>query len=686
MLLASALAFAGTADGVRAEDETSEASGGEAETEGTAADASEDEGAHAYSASARVARPIASTNAVDPTASATVVDLERRMTAFETFRHVLSEVPGARVIGNGAIGGFQAVAIRGADLSQTTVLFDDLPVGGPEAGAIDLGLFPLPSLRRVEVYRGGAPVWYSSGAIGGVVRLVPREDGGDHAQLSVEGGSFGTYRATGELAASARTFRLHSSFGVFGSEQDFRYLDDNGTRFDPTDDRERRWQNAQFFQGNGVVQATSETRIGRFDLLLLGLGRDGGVPGQGTQRTLQSHQAILQGLGLLAYRKNGTVRGGRAYRLQVRFGTAARRNQFDDPYGETAASPGTFADDRTVSPSGRLAFAIEATRWLEFTTVTNVVHDAFHSHEENPLVPDRDSSRTTLTSALEARLHHHLGPVRFELRPSVTIAHASVDARWDDAGTEMHTKSSQTAPLYRVGAVVAPHEMVAFSASVYSGARFPTVLELFGDRRLVLDNPDLRPENGQGVDGGVTVQAWKGAVCLELEARGFHQAFDDTIVWMQNAQGRIVAQNLPRTTANGFEAGMHLSIGEHVALVGQGTALVTHDDRGYALPLRARGTTYGRFESRSGRLGSFVSDLGGYVDVTFIGLTALKPPLVEWPAHTWVGLGVRMAVLDDALSASFSVRDLFDVGGSDVLGYPLAGRTFTAQLLYRKDL
>jgi len=81
------------------------------------------------------------------------------------------------------------LSIRGSSFEQVVVLVDGVRVNDPQTGHFHLNLtVPLSQVERIEVLRGAASMLHGSGAIGGVVNIVTRRDGG--SALRLEGGSF----------------------------------------------------------------------------------------------------------------------------------------------------------------------------------------------------------------------------------------------------------------------------------------------------------------------------------------------------------------------------------------------------------------------------------------------------------------------------------------------------------------
>ena len=113
---------------------------------------------------------------------------------------VIPESPGCDGARAGGYGAFsERLAAWRRDQAQTVWLLGDVPLNGPDSGAFDMSLLPLPQFARLEVYRGGAPVWFGQGSIGGVIRVVPREGDASGASAQLGMGSFGLL----ELRASS---------------------------------------------------------------------------------------------------------------------------------------------------------------------------------------------------------------------------------------------------------------------------------------------------------------------------------------------------------------------------------------------------------------------------------------------------------------------------------------------------
>ena len=105
-------------------------------------------------------------------------------------------LPGAALVSTGALGGTTSTFFRGVNSNQTLILIDGIRVNDANAlpGAL-LGGFELSPLDRLEIARGPQSTSFGGAAIGGVISIGGAVDQGSRAGITVDGGSFATYRA-----------------------------------------------------------------------------------------------------------------------------------------------------------------------------------------------------------------------------------------------------------------------------------------------------------------------------------------------------------------------------------------------------------------------------------------------------------------------------------------------------------
>lgn len=650
-----------------------------------AVDAQDAEGG--YGAEARVRAALAATNQEDPTAAGTEIDLRTRRRQMEDVSDVIVEVPGVRTQSSGGVGAFTAVSLRGAEVDHTSVLLGTIPLNTPDSGAFDLSLLPASTVDAIEVYRGGVPLWYDQGAIGGVLRYVPARAHGRFFQGDVQLGSFGRAEARATAAVErvdGQGPAVLAHAALTRADNDYEYYFDP-MRLSSADMPEfRRQTNGQVHLGTGLLHAGVDLAGGRVEALVAGQGRSEGVPGSLSHESVHSRRQRVWLLSGVSYARERLARdGSRRNRLQLQLSASHHRNRFSDPYGRLGAGGlPVESDDGWSSAYARVAYGFAALSWLEPTTVASVEYN--HYDPENPLavsIPSRSSHRITGSIGLSTRMSGRLLGVPFELRPSALLRVSDTLVDFPRGGTRIDfSQNRDFVPTFRLAAALAPAETLALSASIYSGKRLPSIFELFGDRVFVLASPRLRPESSVGADVGGVLRGRVGALRGQVELRGFATWIDGLIQARYDSPDTLFHANIGGGRILGAEGGLQGQLGRHMLLSSSLTAITTRDKLGDALPLRPPLQALVRPELQVFPAGLDRLSLFGELEHVSFAYRELHEGRY-FPARTFVGLGARAVLLDGRLSLQLRVKNLFDQiqGASgqnliDVVGRPLPGR------------
>ncbi|UCH28213.1 MAG: TonB-dependent receptor [Myxococcales bacterium] len=638
-----------------------------------------------YGATATIERPIPSTNPLDPTAAGSEVKVGDRIVA-QTTQQLLQEAAGTRVVGIGAKGTPFCVRIRGAACDQVTVMLDDVPLSSPDTGAFDLSLVPLEAIEGFEVYRGGTPAWLNDGSIGGVLRLRPRTYQENEVGARATFGSFGSWTANAFGATKAEKVDFFGTAGAAGAQNDYPYIDDNGTVLDPTDDVERLRQNEDFLQGFGFGNLGVETsERSRLKLVFLGLGRERGEPGPGSSPALRARNKETRLIGSASWLQSRE--GRHPYRLQVAANYDYGRNRFTDELGEIGNGGPVRSDDRTHTIFGRVASSVIAVPWFELTTIASARYQAFDPSDALSASQPRASDRVTAAGTVETRLFGKAGDVALELRPSVRLGWTRVAVRQSLPGSAIPPPppSSDFLPTFRLGAAIAPLEWLAFRGSVSNGYRLPSLLQLFGNRSTVVATPGLVPEQSLAVDGAVTARGHKKIWSGYATVGAFANWIDNMIRFRRTAQSQIKYENIASGRSRGVEIELRGGITHHFIVHGDVTWTQAIDEStGNQLPGQPEWIAFVQPEAHSGTLSKIVSDIMGFFRVLYVGRSYADPAnLVVLVARTELAAGAGVAMFEGRLGLSFRVDDLVDVRGQDLLGFPLPGRRYTGRLTLR---
>lgn len=630
-------------------------------------------------------RPIAAGSELDPTAAATTIDARHRPRALESLDELILEVPGAITRRSGSAGAFSGLGLRGAGAEHTTVLLGSVPLMSPDGSAFDLSTMPVWVLDRVEVYRGGAPVWLGSGGIGGVLHLIPRAATGSGFELNGGVGSFGLYEGRASAFVRDGELSMLAAAGATSSSGRYPYRDDNRTALDPTDDRDRLRLSAETTDANFAVHLA--TRIERTHLEIAGVGleRLGGLNALPARRSddPQGHRARSRYVvGLTLGWLNDTRPWTRAdegdLHAEITAAVSLERRRVNDPFAEFGLVA-RDTDDVLLRGYGRAAVRGRIVPELALAAVGTYAHESVSLRDRlAPVAPT--ASRDTGTLAAEAQLDLRIDDTRLQIRGSgrVELANAATEAIERE-------RALTILPTARLGAALAPLPWLAIQGSFSTAGRLPTVIELFGDRAFLVGNPTLRPEQSLGGDLGVVLNGATEdrAVRGEAELRGFANVIEDLVVYRRSEASQIVPENRASARTMGLEARVSGEILQLVELMAALTVLDARDaSTERVLPLRPPAALAARAGVHVAP-GARISSLRVFADLEYVASTfADSANLVALPERARIGLGVVLEVMA-RVEVALTIRDLFDARGLDLLGAPLPGRSIALSLTLR---
>ncbi len=633
---------------------------------------------------ARSRRGIASTNALDATASGSSLDVLKRVTMPFSLGDIIREAPGARILSTGGLGSQQTVSLRGANTDETLVMLDEIPLNTPDGNAFDLSVFPAELFERVNVFRGGAPVWLGSGAIGGVLQLVPRRNDPEGLRASAGGGMYGTYQSTaGSTFSTSRGLSSHTALVLRGSQNDYPYRDDRGTLFDSTDDRTFKLKNADYSDASGFQDLSMPLGPGTLHVVALGAVRGGGLSGPAAQPTPLVRQENARALTAASY----TLEGGETLQRKLQLVASGSYNvyRFTDLNGQLGTSRYTASNNRSFRAFLRSAGSLELTRWLRADAVGSYSFDTYLPYDFFIRPGPGATTRHDVAGALELVAHGSLGPLRFELRPSVRFEWSNTEGNVRYQNMPLSFDKKLTRPTARIGGAVEVHKGVALSGSYATGTRLPTFFEMFGDGGLTLPSPMLKPVSSQSADGGVVVKGKVGIVSGSAELRGFWQARSNTIQARRTNQYQVVFENLSTVHQHGIESMLSGELTRWFRANGSFTWLDTETGLGTRLPLRPKFIAFGRPELYVPIERGWVSSASFATEVWHRSFAFYDNANLPYaPACTKLGFGAGVSFFSERVRMSARLDDALDARCVDLVGFPLQGRTVFFSLSYRE--
>ncbi len=609
------------------------------------------------------------------------IPLEARPLRLETLGDVLSEIPGVALFRQGGVGASQFLSIRGADFDQTVVLVDDVPLVGPDRGAVDFSLLPVDGFERVEIYRGSAPIRYGGGTVGGVIRLVPKEVNDGRVSVMGSVGAFDTQQMRAEAEGILGPVSILAAGGGLWAQNNFSYLNDNATTLtDLDDDRVVERQNADVQQGNGFFTARWTDGPHRIAMLGMVVSQDRGLPGPATVVSLESRQQRTRLLGSLGYRVE--LEGRMPVAAFVTASLGLDEDRVQDILGRIGMGR-EDTQDRYISLDIRTGAFVSLLSWWTLGVTAAIRRDDIQPNNRFVVPEDKPSSRDLGVVAAESLLSAQYASWRLSLRSGLsgqyTGAYLTESAFLN---TEVYEYTRWT-PSFRVEGVARFRDVWTVSALLTSGIKLPTTLQLFGNRDTIVANPMLKPEESLSIEVGVALRSELAFMKFRAETRIFGLEVHDLIVAQRTSQRTIVFTNERSGQSWGWESSLSADIGSRIQSSSSLTILDSRFDyRGFGReqPLRVPLRFFQRLQ-----LALLIDSLSTFVEIDHrSGFSADPDNQVRQKPYTSVNGGVQAASLADGIHLAFSVRNLLDVNGLDLLDFPRPGRSYEIAIQWKK--
>ncbi len=502
---------------------------------------------------------------MDRPINTTVIRREDFENRFTSLPEVLSEQAGVEIKTYGGFGSYSTVSIRGVSSDKVLVMLDGIPLNLGLGGAVNIGDLPLKTLERIEVYKGHVPAEFGTNAIGGVVNLVTRKGGGKTGGgLSLSAGDYDTREFNLFTSSSAKDLDLAVSLTRRESDGDFDYLNDMGTPYNSSDDSRISRKNNWFRDTHAVLNA--EYAVDRNRRLIFGQRwsyKNQGVPGPANSPSLFANLKTLNTVMNLKYKNREGL--GPDTETGVDLQLHKYESRFNDTYTNSGEIGLNRQDNRNTTTSTSLTG--------HFNTYIGANHEIYGSlsrTREHYQPTDRmkeievgmPSTRTAWTTRLEYRFRS--GSDRLLATAAVGRQDVKSTFPGDDPDTSWLLQPDQTDKQklddYHLGLRLRISERLTMKANAGKYYRLPGFYELFGDRGSVVGNTDLRPENGENLDIGLSLTAGPSKNNVTFDFTYFDQNIDDIIVFVEKTRTVFYATNLKNASIRGTEASLNWKI------------------------------------------------------------------------------------------------------------------------------
>ena len=484
-----------------------------------------------------------------------VIDAERLRNGFTSLPKVLEQEVGVQMRTTGGEGSLSTVTLRGVSNEQVIIYLDGVALNDASGGPVDLSLIPVNSIERIEIYRGSTPLVLGSPSIGGAVNIVTRKsDKTDSSQIAATAGSFQTYKLSGSASLSYEKDDVLLSASYLQSENDFTFVNDNGTQFNPADDREEKRNN------DGVKHLTLlgdwKHRINEkvdTELRLDVFNREKEIPSvtnsPDVQTSLDTRQFNFLG------QLNARDVWSKDVNLNIKLFATHKDEVFDDSLAQIG-----FFNQHTESITNKIGTQLLAeinqpqSQWKLLTALSRETYD---QESTQALVESGINTRDRLELSAEKVSYFHQQRLILNFILRYQVLYDEMATVTDDFGTVTPGfETTYKLPSPQFGAKYRFDKGTFVTANIGIYNRAPSFFELFGGDGLLLGNPDLKQETSINTDIGLTYSWYKPYHWLhdaEIYAGLFYNQIEDLIVRIYNGHGVGVPENISDAVIQGFE-------------------------------------------------------------------------------------------------------------------------------------
>ncbi len=598
---------------------------------------------------------------------------------------VLRQVPGVQVTRTGASSDSATLSIRGASAYQVPVYLAGIRLNDEVTGSADLSLVPLWMMQRIEVFRGNAPVASDRLGLAGAVYFEPRHGGSNDVGAGVEAGSHG--QRAGWVGAQVGGPNASALVAVRSThaDNDYEYLDDHGQRFDRDETTVRR-RNADFSTQD--AWAIGDVRRGRLRFVGLthAMDKEQGVTGIATTPATVARaqrRRLLTGLSAFA-----PCSADDSCELQLNTSLLVESTALRDPLRELRTLRSVYAQVRGERFNQSARWVWEPTADTQLGISGHYTTDSLSLTRLSSL--PRDARRTTLGATLDANV-----------RPTEPLlVHAMLGAQCANTDGQYERLSQPTEARQQYCDADDPDARVGLSYDVASDwmllanagktARLPTLGELYGTGPLVDGNPELKPERSVSVDMGVRGTARSARVTASVDSFVFGRWSDELVRYRRTSLNAISPYNVGSARVLGAELAAATRWYAHVSTRTAMTLLDPRETTSDALadptvndvlPLTSRLVLSQSVDAETtGESWNVRRALLGVRYFYRSNRFADPAGLVVLPEQHQVDLLARVHLRRPNLECTVSVDDVFDAATLDILGLPVAGRTFHASV------
>ena len=619
----------------------------------------------------------------ETTGFVTVIERDAFEGKMEDLAEVLQNEAGVQVRQSGGLGSFSTVSLRGSSSDQVMVFVDGVLLNDASGGGVDLSSIALSDVAAIEVYRGVTPINFNKASIGGVVNIrTLRAKEGLNASATLGYGSFNTRQASGFVNHKPGKWDYLVSASYLASDNNFEYLYDNHTEYNPNDDKWVKRNNAQFDQENVLAKVgydfTDDLRI---NLLNQWFSKDQGLPTWNNSDKADASLQTERNITALSFTANDVG----PFNFNTR--TSIDYSYKDELYNDSHDTIGLGCQkSRYITKRYGGDFFLE---WLtEMNAVSFMVDYHQETYDSEDLLTRKNPSKSTRdTLSLGLQDSVLLFQDSLIITPALRYTHLQDDLQsaTNMFGTPLEGEERNKNYISpQIGIKYSPLNWLNLRSNLAKYVREPSFFELFGDRGSIVGNSDLKAEEGVNFDAGFELRYPTKIWWLEyvsFNSAYFGSNVDDLITFVYDSREIGKAQNISRAEIRGVESEFRIDFLKYFRLVGNATwqdpvnKSQVKAFNGKKLPGRFETSYLGRIEARYAGVkvyGEYVRETGMYYDSANLLPAKDKNEInsgISWLFHSFL--------------FSLEGRNLTNEQYEDFNSCPMPGRAFYFTVGYR---
>jgi vitamin B12 transporter len=417
-------------------------------------------------------------------------------------------------------GNIVSTSMRGGNANHTALLWNGLNIQNTMLGQPDLSIVPTSLFNNVSLeYGGGSAIW-GSGAIGGSIHLQNNSlfNQGFKTRLQMGIGSFGSKKITSGIVLSYKKIVSNTTIYYNTCDNNYTYKD--------TADKEspvKQITHANYIS-KGLMQEVSflATPFQKVNMRLWYNVVDRNLPSYtsvpGRQNQLDQNLKLNADWNYSKRHLNSTIRLG----------------YFDDKlnYNDTLAN--YLVSNNTIK-----TFILESDNTYKYKKHLFNVGANFTNYE---------SLLYSASGGKDTSHYYYLTKLAFFAAYKLSLLQSKLN--YNLAIRKEFTSETEIPFTGNTGVHYQILKQLAAKVNANTSYRQPSLSDLHWNPG---GNPNLKPEEGYEIDGGLEFNYSKNNFHVLIEATYFNRHLTNWIIWLQGDKGYVVPKNIAEVYSRGTE-------------------------------------------------------------------------------------------------------------------------------------